>query len=340
MTAVRLRAFGGPETLVAEQVAVPAPGEGEVLVRVRAAGVNHLDLDIRAGVSRLPVSLPHVLGMEVAGEVAAIGAGVEGISAGDRVAVLYQSHCGRCAYCLVGEHSLCPEAELLGVHRSGGYAEFVLAAVEQLVSLPEHVSFADAASIQLSFGTAWHALVGRARLERGETVLVSAAGSGVGSAALGIAALLGARAIASVGSHAKVAPARGLGAELVVDYSREPLAETVNAETGGVDVVLEHVGGRLFGESLRCLKPGGRLVVLGAHAGEQVPIDLIELFRNQWSVIGSRRATDTELRHVFDLLAAGDVRPVIHEVLPLAEAASAHALLAERRHFGKVVLLP
>src|SRR5512146_594712 len=340
MTAVRLHAFGGPETLVAERVGVPAPGDGEVLVRVRAAGVNHLDLDIRAGTSRLPIRFPHVLGMEAAGEVAAVGAAVEGVAAGDRVAVLYQSRCGSCAYCLAGEHSLCPDAELLGVHRPGGYAEFVVAAARLLVPLPGHVSFEDAAAVQLSFGTAWHALAGRARLGRGETVVVSAAGSGVGSAALQVARLLGAHSVASVGSPEKAEPARGLGAELVVDYSHEPLAETVRAETGGVDVVLEHVGGALFGESLRCLRPGGRLVVLGAHAGEQVPVDLVELFRNQWSVIGSRRATEPELRRVYDLLAAGDLRPTIHAVLPLAKAAEAHALLTDRRAFGKVVLQP
>jgi NADPH:quinone reductase-like Zn-dependent oxidoreductase len=340
MTAVRLHAFGGPEALVVEQVAVPEPGEGEVLVRVRAAGVNHLDLDIRAGTSRLPIRFPHVLGMEAAGEVAAVGAAVEGVAPGDRVAVLYQSRCGSCAFCLAGEHSLCPAAELLGVHRPGGYAEYAVAAAGLLVPLPEQVPFEDAAAVQLSFGTAWHALAGRARLEAGETVLVSAAGSGVGSAALQVARLLGARPVASVGSPEKAERARRLGAELVVDYASAPLAETVLAETGGVDVVLEHVGGALFGESLRCLRPGGRLVVLGAHAGEQVPVDLVELFRNQWSVIGSRRATEPELRHVFDLLGAGELRPTIHATLPLAQAAEAHALLAGRQAFGKVVLQP
>lgn len=340
MRAVCLHAFGGTETLVAERVAVPAPERSEVLVRVRAAGVNHLDLDIRSGTSRLPIRFPHVLGMEIAGEVAAIGDAVNRVSPGDRVAVLYQSHCGNCPYCLAGEESLCPQAKLVGVHRFGGYAEYAVAPEAQIVVLPEHVAFEDAAAVQLSFGTAWHALVGRANLKAGETVLISAAGSGVGSAALQVVHLLGARAVATVGSPDKASRARGLGADFVVDYSRDPLTETVHAETGGVDVVLEHVGGTLFGESLRCLRPGGRLVVLGAHAGEQVPVDLVELFRNQWSVIGSRRATEAELRHVFDLLAARDLRPTIHATLPLAAAAEAHALLAERRVFGKVVLRP
>jgi NADPH:quinone reductase-like Zn-dependent oxidoreductase len=340
MNAVRLHAFGGPDALVTERVAVPEPGEREVLVRVRATGVNHLDLDIRAGTSRLPIQFPHVLGMEVAGEVAAVGAAVADVAPGDRVAILYQSYCGSCEHCLAGEHSLCPQGELLGVHRPGGYAEHVVAAAGLIVPLPEQVSFDDAAAVQLSFGTAWHALAGRARVQRGETVLVSAAGSGVGSAALQVARLLGARCVATVGSPDKAHRARELGAELVVDYSAMPLAETVRAETGGVDVVLEHVGGALFGESLRCLRPGGRLVVLGAHAGEQVPVDLVELFRNQWSVIGSRRATEPELRHVFELLAGGDLQPTIHATLPLTEAAEAHALLAGRRAFGKVVLRP
>jgi NADPH:quinone reductase-like Zn-dependent oxidoreductase len=340
MDAVRLHGFGGPETLVAERVDVPAPGAGEVLVRVRAAGVNHLDLDIRAGTSRLPIRLPHVLGLEAAGEIASVGPGVEGLASAARGAVLYQSHCGASVPCAAGEDSLCPRGELLGVHRAGGYAQYVVAPAGQVVPLAAQVSFDDAAAVQLSFGTAWHALAGRAGLRQGETVLVSAAGSGVGSAALQVALLLGARRVASVGSPAKAAAARALGVDLVVDYSSAPLAETVRAETGGVDVVLEHVGGELFAESLRCLRPGGRIVVLGAHAGERVPVDLVELFRNQWSVIGSRRATDGELRHVFDLLAAGELRPTIHAALPLAQAAEAHELLASRRAFGKVLLRP
>jgi len=338
MTAVRMHDHGGPDVLVVESAPVPVPDAGHVLVRVRAAAVNHLDLDIRSGVSRLPITFPHVLGMEAAGEVAAVGAGAEHVSVGDRVAVLYQSHCGRCAFCAAGEDSMCAAGKLFGVHRPGAYAEYMTAPAELLVPLPDHVVFEDAAAVQLSFGTAWHALVGRAGLRAGETVLVSAAGSGVGSAAVQIAVLRGARVVASVGSDEKARRAAELGAEIVVDYSREPLTETVRAATGGVDVVLEHVGGTLFEDSVRCLRPGGRVVVVGAHGGEQATLDLIELFRNQWSIIGSRRATDAELRHVFDLLFGGELRPAIYAALPLERAADAHELLDSRRHFGKVLL--
>lgn len=340
MTAVRLHTFGGPDVLAVEEVPVPTPARGELVVRVRAAGVNHLDLDIRAGTSRLPVALPHVLGMEVAGEVAEIGRGVEGVAVGDRVAVVYQSRCGSCAFCAAGEDSLCPDARLLGVHRPGGYAEYVAAPAALAVRLPETVSFEDAAAVQLSFGTAWHALVGRAGLRAGEVVLVSAAGSGVGTAALQVARVVGARTVASVGSPRKVEKARALGAEHVIDYSSEQLADRVHEVTGGVDVVLEHVGGALFEQSLRCLRPGGRIVVLGGHAGERVPVDLVELFRHQWSIVGSRRATAAELRLVYELLARGEIRPTIDSRLPLDRAAEAHLRLADRLSFGKIVLTP
>lgn len=340
MTAVRLHAFGGPEVLEVERIPVPHPGPGEVVVRVRAAAVNHLDLDIREGTSRLPICFPHVLGMEAAGVVAEIGADVQGVTVDDRVAVLYQSRCGSCAFCMSGEHSLCPQAELVGVHRPGAYAEYLVAREEWLVPLPPHVNFADAAAMQLSFGTAWHALVGRAGLQAGESVLVSAAGSGVGSAALQVAKLQAADVVASVGTPDKARRARELGVQLVVDYSQEPLAETVQAATGGVDVVLEHVGGEIFGESLRCLRPGGRVVVVGAHAGEEVPVDLVTLFRNQWSVIGSRRATEPELRHVYSLLSDGELQPLIDSTLPLERAAEAHKRLAQRQQFGKIILVP
>jgi NADPH:quinone reductase-like Zn-dependent oxidoreductase len=340
MTAVRLHGFGSEGALHVERVPLPRPSKNEAVVRVRAAGVNHLDLDIRAGRSRLPIRLPHILGMEVAGEIAEIGDAVRSFAEGDRVAVLYQSRCGTCSFCRAGEDSLCPDAQLIGVHRPGAYAEYISVPAELLVRLPPQVSFDDAASVQLSFGTALHALVARARLQPGETVLVSAAGSGVGSAAVQVAALVGARTVATVGSPEKARRARELGADLVVDYSSESIVDAVTAATGGVDVVLEHVGGMLFGKSLQCLRPGGRLVVVGAHAGEEVPLDLVRLFRNQWSLLGSRRATESELRRVFELLAAGAFRPVIHDELPLERAADAHRLLAERRQFGKVVLNP
>jgi NADPH:quinone reductase-like Zn-dependent oxidoreductase len=340
MTAVRLHAFGGPDVLAVEAVPAPRPAAGEVVVRVRAAGVNHLDLDLRAGTSRLPVALPHVPGMEVAGEVVELGPGVEGVTAGDRIAVLYQSRCGTCSFCVAGEDSLCPDAQLLGIHRPGGYAEYVAAPAALAVRLPDSVSFEDAASVQLSFGTAWHALVGRAGLRAGEVVLVSAAGSGVGTAALQVARAVGARTVASVGSPAKVEKARALGAEVVVDYSSEPLLDAVRDATGGVDVVFEHVGGDLFQQSLRCLRPGGRIVVIGGHGGERVPVDLVELFRHQWSIVGSRRATAAELRRVYELLARGEIRPAIDSRLPLDRAAEAHVRLAARLNFGKIVLTP
>jgi len=320
----------------------PVVGPGEALVRVRATAVNHVDIDMRDGSSRLPISLPHTLGFEVAGDVAELGSDVTGVTVGQRVAPQYQIHCRQCPLCLEGEHSLCQRTQMLGVQLPGGYAEYVKVPAWCLLPIPDDVSYTDAAAVQTTLGTAWHALIRRANLRAGETVLVSAAGSGVGTAGIQIARLAGARVIASAGSEAKLQRAAELGAMAGVNYHEQDLAEAVLELThgAGVDVVLEHVGGKVFEASLKTLRPNGRLVVVGGHGGEVVPLDLIVLFRNQWSVIGSQRQTEAELRQIFDLMSSQELRPTIHTVLPLAEAAQAHGILERREQFGKVILTP
>jgi len=279
--------------------------------------------------------------MEFAGEVVALGDGVEGVRAGDRVVAIYQAGCGTCGFCRGGDESLCAASLLFGVQLPGGYAEYVAVDAARVRRIPDGLGYPEAASFQVAMGAAWHALIARAGLRAGETLLVSGAGSGVGSAAIQIGRLHGARVIALAGSPEKLARARALGADVAFDHRIDGLVEAVRAETGGgVDAALEHVGGSVFGKVLECLRPNGRVVVLGGHAGEVVPLDLVRLFRNQWQVIGSRRASDAELDTVLGLVGEGSLRPVVDRVLPLAEAARAHRLLEDRRQFGKVVLEP
>jgi len=334
--------FGGPEVLVCEETARPAPGPGEALVRVRAVGINHVDLDHRAGTSRIPATFPHILGREFAGEIAALAADARPLREGDRVWVTCRVPCGKCRFCLSGRDNLCLKEGFFGLDLPGGYAEYVKVPIASLNPLPAHVGFEDAAASQVAFGTAWHMLVNRGALQAGQSVLIQAAGSGIGSAAVQVAKLAGATIFATAGSDRKLERARALGAHHVINYGRENFAERVLELTGGegVDVVMEHIGGEVFTRSLQCLKRNGVLVTVGAHAGEVVPFDIIPFFRGELRIAGSKNAPVTELRTVMGLVAEGKVKPVIHRTFPLAAAAEAHRVVASREIFGKVVLLP
>ncbi len=342
MKAVRFHEYGAPDVLRCEDVPEPEPGPGEALVRVRACAVNHVDVDMRNGTSRLPLALPHTLGFEIAGDVAAVGEGVTEVSVGDRVSPLFEIHCRECEWCLRGEHMHCESIEMLGVQRPGGYAEYAVVPAWALLALPASLPYEQAAAIQTTFSTVWHALVSRVGVEEGQWVLVNAAGSGVGTAGIQVAGLLGARVIASAGSDEKLERALGLGAEAVVNYRTEDLAARVRELTGGrgVDVVMESVGGDVMAGSIAALAKDGKVVTVGAHAGEIVPVDMILLFRNQWSVMGSVRATAEEIKHVVDLVGEGKLTPVVHGSYPLEQAAQVHELMEERRQFGKLVLIP
>lgn len=342
MKAVRFHEYGAASVLRYEDAPEPDVGPRDVLVRVRSVGLNHVDIDMRNGTSRLPLQLPHILGLESAGDVVAVGADVSEFSEGDRVTPLYQIACRRCGPCLAGRQQFCEALEMLGIQHPGAYAEYVSVPTHAVVRLPDGMSYDDAASTQTTFATAWHCLVTRANLRAGETVLISAAGSGVGSSGIQVAKHAGARVLTSAGSDAKLERARELGADVCINYTREDLTEVVLEATDGrgVDCVLEHVGGDVFTGSLNAVAAGGRVVVCGGHAGEVVPLDLIELFRREWSVIGCARATEPELRAVIELVGRGELTPVISERLGLEEAGRAHEILEDRRQFGKVVLNP
>lgn len=341
MKAVRFHEYGGADKLRFEDAPEPVPAAGEALIRVRACAINHVDLDIREGVSRFPLPLPHTLGIEVAGDVEAAARNGRW-KAGDRVTVNFILYCRDCAPCRSGKDNICVQRRMLGVSLPGGYAEYVVAPVHCLLPIPSSLSYDQAAATQVAFGTSWHMLMTRGKLAAGETVLINSAGSGVGSAAVQIARLAGARVLATVGSDAKRDAVARLGADAVFNHQKQNVVEEVRKHTDGrgVDLVYEHVGGETLRQSLECVAICGRVVTCGAHSGEVVPLDIIPLFRKQLALIGCYTSTSREIETVLGLAAQGKLKPVVHKVMPLAEARKAHEVIAGRQHVGKVVLVP
>ena len=342
MRAVTIQQQGGPEVIRVEDRPTPDPGPGEALVRVRACGVNWLDVWVRAGSTPIKIPMPHIMGSEVAGEVAAVGPGGQRLSEGDRIAVHPYLHCGVCEFCLKGEETICLRGDILGLVSDGGYAEFVKVPLNSILPLPANVEFDDAAAVTLSAITAWHMLVRRARIRAGETVLVLAAGSGVGSAALQIAKLAGARVIATAGSDDKVERARALGADETINHTEQDIREEVRRITQrrGVDVVVEHVGQATWSASVASLARNGRLVTCGATTGPEGKLDIWSLFAKQIQVIGSYGGTRGDLAQVLALLADGKLKATIFRRFKLEEVAEAISLMERREQFGKMVVNP
>ena len=339
MKAVRFHQHGGPDVLRYEEAPEPELGPGEVLVRVRACALNHLDLWERRGLEHVVFPLPHISGSDVAGEV--VAATAPDVPAGRRVMLQPGVSCGRCAPCLSGRDNQCPQYETLGYrNHQGGYAELVKAPVQNLISIPDEIDFVQAAAFPLTFLTAWHMLMTRAQLKRGEDVLVMAAGSGVGQAAIQIAFLHGARVFATGGSEDKLERARALGAFEVIDHYTQDVAEEIKRLTNrrGVDIVIEHVGEATWAKSVRSLARGGRLVTCGATTGWHGALDLRALFAKQLSIMGSYVGTKGELLRAARFFFAGQLRPVIDRTFPLADAAAAQQRLEASGQFGKIVL--
>lgn len=340
--AMRFHRFGDLDGLRLESVPTPQVADDQVLVRVLAAGVNHLDLDMLAGISRYDVPLPHTLGMEAAGIVQEVGEAVDGLVPGDRVLVSCDIVCGRCSYCLSGRDNLCKDAYRPGWTHPGAYAELMVAPARGAHHLPDSVSFEAAAAADIGFGTGWHMLVTRARVAPNEWVLVNAAAGTIGTGAVQIAQLAGARVIAATGSKEKARRLKEDGAQATVDYGCPDMVEQVLEITGGegVDVVFECVGGGVFERSLRCLKEGGRLVTCGAHAGETVSLDIIPLFRRELTIIGSNSACQSEIEEVLDLIAQGRLVPRIAARFELAQLGDAFAMMRDRCHYGRIIVCP
>jgi len=342
MQAVFFKEHGGPEKLEFGHLPKPSPGPGEVLVRVKACALNRLDIWTRQGMPGVKISLPHILGCDIAGEVEKLGLGVRGTRVGKKVVVAPGVSCGHCHYCRSGWDSLCGEYRIMGLQINGGYAEFVKVPAKNIIPVTKVWSFEEWASVPLVFLTAWHMLVTRAGLKKGESVLIHAAGSGVGSAAIQIAKHLGARVFTTVGSDEKIKRAKPLGADEVINYEKKDFSVEVKHLTHGrgVDVVFEHIGPATFQKSLASLVKKGRLVTCGVTSGPLVNLDLRFLFSRHLSIFGSYMGGMKELRTVVRLIEKRRLKPVVDKVFPLREAREAHVRMLEQKNFGKIVLLP
>src|SRR5579863_8668283 len=340
MKAVRIHQFGGPEVLTYEDIPDPQLRKDEVLVRVRACSLNHLDVWVRKG---LPgVKLPHILGSDVAGEVVELGEYVSGFKVGQRVLLAPMHYCGHCQKCVSGLQNQCREFTALGNAVDGGNCELIAVPAVNVIPIPDSLEFNQAASVPLVFLTAWHMLVGHAGIRPGQTVLVLGGSSGVGIAAIQIAKLFHAHVITTAGDEKKLEKARALGADYGIDHYKQKISQEVRKITDkeGVDIVVEHVGTATWDESMKSLKPGGTIVTCGATTGPNVSFDLRFLFSRQLNLLGSYMGTMGELHDVLSHVFAGRLKSVVDRTFPLKDARAAHEYLESSQMFGKVVLNP
>ncbi len=340
MKAVRFHENGGIEKLRYEDAPDPSIAETEVLVKVRACALNHLDIWARQGTRSERVPMPHISGSDIAGQIAETGKLVTGHDAGEKVLIAPGISCGVCEYCTSGWDSLCSSYKIIGYETQGGYAEYVAVPGENILPIPDRLDFEQASGIPLVFLTAWHMLVGRAHLAPGETVLVWAGGSGVGSAAIQVARVLGGKVIATVGSEDKKKKAEALGAEHVINHHSQDVPEEVKRVTNGkkANVVFDHVGAATWEKSMRSMAPGGRLVNCGVTSGGKAEVDIRYVFVRQFSLMGSYMGGMGELLQVLKFFDDGRLKPVVDCVFALKDAAKAQERMEKSQHFGKIVL--
>ena len=342
MKAARIHQHGPPEVLQYEDIPDPKIRANQILVRVRACSLNHLDLFVRAGIPGMKFAMPHMLGCDIAGEVIEVGELCERVKPGWRVLLSPGVSCRQCDQCAAGRDNFCRKYTIFGYGIDGGDAELLAAPEWTAIQIPDDLTFEEAAAAPLVSLTAWHMLVGRAHLQLGEDVLVLAASSGVGSAAIQIAKLHHCRVIATAGGEEKLAKAKELGADHVIDHYKQDISAEVKKFTGkrGVDVVFEHVGAATWPKSLESLAAAGRLVTCGNTTGGDVKLDLRFLFSKQWSLLGSFMGTLGELHTVLKFVFRKELRPVIDRVYPLSEIRAAHQRLENKEQFGKVLVRP
>jgi len=342
MHAVRFHPHGGIDVLKYDEAPQQQIEANEVLVKVKACALNHLDIWLRQGVEDWKLPLPHILGSDISGEVAEVGSQVKRIKAGERVLLCPGISCGQCEMCFKGLDSACRSYTLFGVFVDGGYAEYVKSPEVNAIPIPGDLSFDEAAAVPLVFLTAWHMLFTRAQLKPGEDVLVIGAGSGVGSAAIQVAKLVGARVIATAGTEWKLEKARALGADEVIDHSQQSISLEVRrfTEKRGVDVIVEHVGAAVWEECFNSLATYGRLVTCGVTSGAEVKLNIQGLFGRQRAILGSFMGGKGELLEALKLIARRKLRAVIDSTFPLEEAAAAQRKMESREFFGKILLHP
>lgn len=342
MKCVRIHEHGGIDKLVYEEIPVPSIRPDEVLVKVKATSLNHIDLWVRKGLPGVKFRLPIIPGVDAAGFVEAKGEAVTHVAVGDRVVVAQGVSCGHCRFCLNGQDNLCKDYILIGEHRDGGDAEFIAVPSRNVLPLSPKISFEEAAAGTLVFLTAWQMLADKALVRPGEDVLIVGAGSGVGSAGIQIAKLFNARVIATTSSEEKAERARKLGADDVIDYRKQNVPEEVKRLTGkkGVEVVFDHVGKSVWDDCIKSLAKGGRLVTCGATSGYDAQTDLRYVFYKQLQILGSTMGKKGDLITILNFFERKKLNPVIDRIMSLKEIREAHQLLEEGKQFGKIVLIP
>lgn len=341
MKALVLTAVGGPEHLRVQELPAPTiQSPGQVIVRLHAAGLNRLDLFVAEGLPGVNYSFPHVIGSDGAGTVLEAGPAVQGYRPGDRVMINPTLSCGKCPWCLQGEESLCASLQVLGEHRTGTAAEYVVVPAENLAPVPDDMPWPQAAAFSLATLTAWRMLTTRGRVEAGETVLIWGIGGGVALASLQIARHLGARTIVTSGSGAKLDLARALGADVTLNHREVDVGAEVRKLTDGLgaDAIIDSVGEQTWRQSLRSLRRGGRLLVCGATTGPVISLDLRRLFWHQWSILGSTLGSRREYGEIVRLAGSGKLWPMVDRVVPLEEAVSAVSRLKRGEQVGKLVI--
>ncbi|MFX0015245.1 MAG: zinc-binding dehydrogenase [Promethearchaeota archaeon] len=347
MKAVLLHEFGGINKLKYEDFPISDPNTNEVLIKVHAVALNHLDLFVRRGIPGLRLEMPHILGSDISGVIERLGEGINPsiLSIGQKVVIDPGLSCRICEFCCAGEISLCNKYQIIGEHRRGGYAEYITIPAENAIPIPESASLSmiEAAAAPLTFLTAWRMLMTRARLSLGEDVLIIGIGGGVALAALQIAQLMGSRTFVTSSSDEKLAKAKELGADYTINYIENPDYHKIiwqYTNKRGVDVVVDSAGQATFERSLRSLRKGGRLVTCGATTGFEARLNINLLFWRQFDILGSSMGTRNELREVLKFIWEGRLKPVVDRTLPLSDVQTAHQILEEGSQFGKIVMQP